>query len=155
MLDMRVRDVMKREVVTIEAGRSCEDAATRMARHKIRHLPVVDERGALGGVVTDRDLRRQIFTAATAADWSSGAIQRSLVDTPVAKVMSAPPLSIGPAAPLADGVERMREHRVGSLPVVDGGRIVGLLTETDVLRLVFQHCAFRSLEVESVLIPVP
>ena len=108
---MRVRDLMQTEVVTVDAEAHLEIAEGLMRMDRIRHLPVVSK-GALVGIVSQRDL----FHAAL-----SSAMTREV-------------LSAHPDADVGHAVEMMLRERVGCLPVVEDGRLVGLLSETDCLR---------------------
>jgi acetoin utilization protein AcuB len=131
---MRVEELMTRDVVTIGDGNTCCDAIELMSRRKVRHLPVLDGQGILVGIITDRDIRHRLF--APDVYWQLGQVPvRTLLrQASVRAVMSAPVLRIEGAALVAEAAERMRQAKVGCLPVVQGGRLVGMLTEIDVLR---------------------
>ena len=131
---MQVADVMSRQVLTIESGDSCLEAVGRMHQARVRHLPVVDGDGALVGVVTDRDLRHHLFSPALYRELGKVALDVLLKGVSVGQIMSTPVISVAPDAGLMDAARRMAEDRVGSLPVVEGRRVVGILTETDLLR---------------------
>lgn len=130
----RVKHLMSRQVVTIGADGSCHDAIVLMARDRIRHLPVVDEDGRLCGIVTDRDLRHRLFEPQVFRAIGTVPVERLLADTPVREVMSAPVVGIDAEADVAAAAEVMRARGVGGLPVLQHGRIVGIVTETDLLR---------------------
>ncbi len=93
---MRVKDLMSRQVLTIEASDSCLEAVARMHRARVRHLPVVNREGALVGVVTDRDLRHHLFSAQVYKDLGAIPVDRLLQAAPVAQIMSTPVISAGP-----------------------------------------------------------
>ncbi len=131
---MRVEELMSRNVVTIGIDESCERALGEMVRARVRHLPVVDEGRTLRGVVTDRDLRHQLFDPAVLPHVGRVPTMLLLKERPVRAAMSAPPISLAATAEVAEAVRLMRHHRVGSLPILDAGRVVGILTETDLLR---------------------
>jgi acetoin utilization protein AcuB len=131
---MRVAELMRRDVATIEEHRTCHDAIDRMCRERVRHLPVVDRAGALVGIVTDRDVRHWLFAPDVFRRVGRVPAAALLHEAPVRDVMSAPAIAIGSAADVAEAVGRMRETKVGSLVVVEAGRVVGILTEVDVLR---------------------
>ena len=131
---MRVKDVMSRQVLTIGMSDSCLDAVGWMHRARIRHLPVLDREGMLAGVVTDRDLRHHLFSPRVYKDLGATAVEILLKAVPVADIMSAPALSVDPDDELMDAARLFLEEKVGSLPVVEGGRVVGIITETDMLR---------------------
>jgi acetoin utilization protein AcuB len=125
---------MSRNVTTIEESRTCHDAVEQMVRTKVRHLPVLDREGALVGIVTDRDIRHRLFAPDVYGRVGQVPLSTLLREARVRTVMSAPVLSIGPEADVAAAAERMRKDRVGSLAVVEGQRLVGIVTEIDVLR---------------------
>jgi acetoin utilization protein AcuB len=151
---MRVDQLMSDRVVTIVDNASCRDAVGLMARNKIRHLPVTDASGTLCGVVTDRDLRHHLFGPEVLRSIGSVSVDRLLSKVPVRDVMSAPAICIGPDVDLEDAARRMLEGKLGSLPVVDGGRVVGILTETDVLRRIVRADEAGG-DVETIVVSYP
>ena len=150
----RVNQLMSDHVVTIGTEASCHDAVTLMVRNKISHLPVVDREGVLRGVLTDRDLRHQLFEPEVFRAIGSVPVERMLAEMPVRKVMSAPPISIGGDAELEEAAGVMRQEGLGSLPVVERGRIVGIVTETDLLRRIVGADACCS-DVETIVVSYP
>jgi acetoin utilization protein AcuB len=134
---MRVRELMSTGVITIEAGASCQKAVEQMFQHKVRHLPVTGSDGQLAGIVTDRDLRHHLFGHGVFehADRDVGNLLRSVA---VRDIMSSPVISVAPDDALEVAARLMLEGKIGSLPVVDGGRPVGIVTETDLLRQIYR-----------------
>jgi len=120
---MLVRDVMKRPVITIGPEAALKEAHDLMWREGIRHLPVV-EGGRLVGIITDRDIR--LATSSLRKDPLS-------CDAPVRAAMKTPVLTADPLDPVEDAARLMREERIGSLPVVEGREVVGILTGIDLL----------------------
>jgi CBS domain-containing protein len=131
---MRVSELMTRGVATIGVADSCQEAVRRMARRRIRHLPVVDAGGMLIGIVTDRDLRHHLFEPRVLKEIGEVSVDALFRTVPVKEVMSSPVVSVTPDDDLETAARAMLEDKVGSLPVVEGGRVVGIITETDVLR---------------------
>lgn len=131
---MRIDEVMSRTVVTIGMEQTCAEALAHMLRWKIRHLPVLDASGNLRGMVTDRDLRHHLFAPGVLEQIGRTPAMRLLEQQPVHAIMSAPAICLGASADIEEAAGIMRHHRVGSMPVLDGGKIVGILTETDLLR---------------------
>jgi acetoin utilization protein AcuB len=137
---MRVRDAMTPNPMTIDPEVPVETAVATMRERQLRHLPVVDDSGKLLGVVTDRDIRSAIFGAAIVEYLSASergrlaALAHSLGDVRVRHVMTWGAMTIRPDAPVAQAAAVMAEARVGSLPVVDGGQLIGIITERDVLK---------------------
>lgn len=128
---MYVSDLMQREVVTLEAADSLDLAEDIMRLGRIRHMPVVAE-GRLVGILSQRDLFRAAVSSVLKLQRS--AEREWLAKIPVRDVMTAEVVTIGPGASLAEAVQLMLERRIGCLPVVEDGRLVGLLSESDCLR---------------------
>jgi acetoin utilization protein AcuB len=131
---MRVSELMKRNVVTVGPEHTCGEAMARMLRWGVRHLPVVAGDGSLRGVLTDRDLRRHLFSPDVFPQVGRVPLETLLRARRVGDIMSAPAICLGAVAELEEAASLMRDHRIGSVPVVEGGRVVGILTETDLLR---------------------
>jgi acetoin utilization protein AcuB len=129
---MRVRDVMTASPITVPPDTPVLDARHLMLERRIRHLPVTDERGELMGIITDRDIRLNLPSQATSLSvWE---INHLLARLTVDKVMTQAVLTVGPDRGARDAAQLMLDHTIGALPVVDGGRLVGIVTETDLLR---------------------
>lgn len=150
---MRVRDLMSRGVVTIEASESCQAAVDRMYRNKVRHLPVVESDRRLVGIVTDRDLRHHLF-ARGSFEHGAASVAESLGAVPVREIMSAPVVAAAPEDELAVAARQMLEDKIGSLPVVEDGRPVGIITETDLLRQIVRADAC-SPDLEYIVVSYP
>lgn len=133
---MEVSRLMSAHVVTVLEGSSCCDAVRLMVERGIRHLPVVDRAGRLRGIVTMRDLRHYLFEPEVFKRIGAVSVDRVLRAVPVREVMSAPVVTIPPDAPAEEAARRMLEERVGSLAVVADDRLLGVITETDLLRCV-------------------
>jgi acetoin utilization protein AcuB len=120
---MLVKDIMRSPAVAIPPDTTLEDAYRTMREKGIRHLPVLDS-GRLVGVITDRDLR--LATSALApSPFPPG--------SRVAQVMSREPLTADPLDPVEDAARTMRERKIGCLPVVADGAMVGIVTGLDLL----------------------
>lgn len=129
---LRVADFMTRGIVTIHAGTRARDAAQVMRERRIRHLPVVDRGGKLAGIVTDRDLRQTLFDPAIRE--RVGEAAEALNALLVRDVMTWSVITIRPDSDLRLAANLMHEQKVGALPVVRQGKVVGILTESDVLK---------------------
>ena len=150
----RVNQLMSSGVVTLQTDASCHDAVTLMVRNKIRHLPVVDRDRRLCGIVTDRDLRHRLFQPDVFHAIGRVPVERLLSDVSVREVMSSPVVSIGGDAGVDEAARLMRDKKLGSLPVVEHDRIVGIVTETDLLRNIVGADACCS-DVETVVVSYP
>lgn len=128
---MKVRDVMTGDLLTIDPEASLREAADLMKRRGIRHLPVVHRTGRLVGILTDRDITHMAFMPALSGylSWDP----RRLKTPRVRDAMTWSVVTTDPEAPLAQAGFTMFQRRIGSLPVVENGRLVGILTERDVL----------------------
>ncbi len=129
---LRVADCMSRGVATVHSDALARGAAEMMRIRRIRHLPVVDRDGGLVGIVTDRDLRQVLFDPIIRA--RVGQLADALRTVTVQDVMTWGVLTVQPDTPLRDAARLMHERKVGALPVLSGGRVVGILTEHDVLK---------------------
>jgi acetoin utilization protein AcuB len=127
-----VRDRMSRGITTVRPESTLSAAARLMRDQKIRHLPVVDGVGDLVGILTARDLRQALFAPAVQAEGTN--LPAVLDALTVGDVMTRGVVSVRAVASIRDAARMMHERRLGALPVVEGGRLVGILTETDVLR---------------------
>jgi len=108
------------------------DARRRMLERRIRHLLVTDPDGMLVGIVTDRDIRLNLPSQATSLSiWE---INHLLTKLTVGEVMTRSLITVGPERPAHEAAQLMLDHSIGALPVTQGGRLVGILTETDVMR---------------------
>lgn len=123
-----VADWMSTKLVTAAPDEPLIRALELMAERRIRHVLVVDSGGALAGIVSNRDFVRAAFRQVAAPD---------LHRAPIADVMTrAPLITVGSTTPLRDAAERLRVNRISALPVLDDGRLVGILTTDDVLAAV-------------------
>jgi acetoin utilization protein AcuB len=118
--------------ITIGLNASLADAIRLFVKHNIRELPVV-ERGKLIGIVTDRDIRQVSPSYPLFRDEQE--IREHLQNMQVSCAMSPDPLVVSPATGLVEAANRMIQYRIGSLPVVDEGRLVGVISVTDLLQL--------------------
>jgi acetoin utilization protein AcuB len=152
---MHVSELMSRDVVTVGPSDSCLEAVTRMHGARVRHLPVVNHEGALVGVVTDRDLRHHLFAPHVFKNVGMIAVDVLLKAGPVSEVMSSPVMSVPAKADFIEAARIMLEDKVGSLPVVEDGRVVGMVTETDVLRHICKADAECSAEIADIVVSYP
>jgi len=128
-----VRDLMTTDVVTVGRNEKLLIADDVMRLGRIRHLPVVDDEGALAGIVSQRDLFHNGLLKALGYGTHA---QRQALDMVVVKeAMKTEIETIAPDAPLLDAARRMLELKIGCLIVVEAGRIVGILTESDFVKL--------------------
>ena len=127
---MLVRARMTRDVITASPDTSLAEALHLLRAHNFRHLPVLDE-GRLVGLVSDRDLRM-----AMPPIWAEEReeLRRALDEKNVGHVMSTEIIAVPPDTPIEEAAKLLYQHNIGCLPVMEGEQLVGILTETDILR---------------------
>jgi CBS domain-containing protein len=130
---IEVRRLMTPVVRTLQRNDQLTIADDVMREQRIRHLPVLDDDGIVCGVVSQRDLFRGAL--AKALGYGQTAQQKMHSMLLVKEVMSTTVVTVGPHEPLANAARSMLEHKVGCLPVLDGERLVGILTESDFVKL--------------------
>jgi CBS domain-containing protein len=130
---MKVRDLMTSKPITVDPEMPMLDARQRMAEARIRHL-IVTEGSRVVGIVTDRDIRLNLPSPATTLSvWEINALLAKLT---VGDIMSRSVILVEPDRPAADAARLMMDHKIGALPVVDNGRLTGIVTESDFVRAV-------------------
>jgi len=128
---MLIRDLMTRDVVTVRPDTPIFEARALMLKEHIRHL-LVTENDRLTGIVTDRDIRLNLPSPATSLSvWE---VNYLLARLTVGQVMTRNVVSIAPDRDPREAAGLLLEHKIGALPVLDGDRLAGIVTETDVLR---------------------
>jgi CBS domain-containing membrane protein len=127
---MQVWQLMSTDVVTLEAGATLDIADDLMKLKRIRHLPVVRD-GELVGLVTQRDLFRAGLSSVL--QFRRGAQKEWLEKIKVQEIMTRDLITGGPDMEIDAAVARMLDHKIGCLPVVSGGKLAGVLSETDCL----------------------
>lgn len=129
---IRIEEVMVRSPLTIRWDATIGSAWKLMRDRKIRHLPVLDDKGQLAGILTDRDLRQVIFEPSIQEQL--GNLPEALNILAVKEVMTWDVVTVQPEAEIGDAARIMHKRKIGALPVVKGGKVIGMLTETDVLK---------------------
>jgi acetoin utilization protein AcuB len=123
-MSLTVRDVMATDLVTVGPDETARHAYRLMRDHRFRHLPVVED-GRLVGILSDRDLRPVLLSP-------------TLARARVGELMSDDVTTVGPDALVEDAASLLVVKKIGSLPVVADGRLVGLVTETDLLAVLVE-----------------
>ena len=128
---MIVRELMTRETLTVSIDTPLLEARRMMTERRIRHLLVTDgER--LAGIVTDRDIRLNMPSPATSLSvWE---INYLLARMTVESVMTRAVITVAPDRDASAAAGIMLDHKIGALPVIDAGAVVGIVTETDMVR---------------------
>ena len=132
---MRVRKYMTEKVFTLRADKMVFIALDIMKWAHVRHVPVVDRAGRLVGIISHRDILE-----ASISSFSTRIAKlehdQHLWTIPIESVMRTNVVTISPDSRVQEAARLMREHKVGCLPVVENGSLVGIITEYDLLRVV-------------------
>jgi len=128
-----LRERVQRKVITIRPEASFYEANTLIREKGIRHLPVVDAEQKLVGLLTDRDLRAA--GPSQASDLSVHEIHYVLQKLKVSSFMTPREklITVTPEVVIEEAVQLMHQHKIGCLPIVEGDRLYGIITETDIL----------------------
>jgi acetoin utilization protein AcuB len=129
---MRIRDVMSTNVVAVDEKTSLHDARKIMDAHKIRRLPVM-KKNKLVGLITERMLLEASPSPATAL--SIHELHYLLAKMTVKDIMVRKPYTVSPDMPPEDALQLGQEMGYGGFPVVENGKLVGVVTESDIVRL--------------------
>jgi len=127
---MLVKLWMQTELITIHPADTIAQAGQLMTEHRIRRLPVVDDEDRLLGILSREDVKQATPSEGTLAGDQPQALTSQ---TPVAAFMATDPVTCMPTEPLEKVAEIMRRQKIGGIPVIDGEKLVGIITESDVL----------------------
>ncbi len=127
-----VRDLMTDQVVTLGRNDRLSVANNLLKQERIRHLPVLDDDGRLCGIVTQRDLFRGALLRALG--YGSRIADKMYESLPVKEAMTGDVLTTSPETPAREAAHVMIENKVGCLPVVVEGKLLGIITEADFVR---------------------
>jgi CBS domain-containing protein len=128
-----VRDVMAKDVATLELNDKLKIADDVMTLGRIRHMPVLDDDQEIVGILSQRDLFRGAL--ARCIGYGESAQQKILDQFVVKEVMSKDVVTINPYAPLQQAARLMLERKIGCVVVAEEGRLVGILTESDFVKM--------------------
>ena len=149
---MLVKDRMTPNPATITPDTSFPDAFRIIREKRIRHLPVVDKKRKLVGIVAQTDLLHASPSAATTL--SVFEINYLLANLHVREVMSSPPITVSEHAPLEEAARVMVENKIGCLPVMRDGVLIGMITETDIFETFVEVLGGREASLRvTVLVP--
>ncbi len=130
---MKISELMTRDVKTLDRNDTLSLAEDLMKMKRIRHLPVTDDDG-LAGIISQRDMFHAGLS--TAMGFGTKAKGEFLKAVLVKEVMTAEVITIGSGADVKAAARLMLKKKIGCLPVVDDGKLVGLISESDVIRIV-------------------
>ncbi|MEV4603612.1 CBS domain-containing protein [Amycolatopsis sp. NPDC049253] len=143
---MRARDLMSAPVVTVSPWAPAKEAAELLSGHRFTALPVVDDDERLIGIVTEADLIRGRIPA----DARSAPAQTespSVAETSVEQVMTTPVTAMSSGTDVADLCQALVDAKIRAMPIVDGGRLVGIVTRGDVVRMLAREDSAISADV--------
>jgi acetoin utilization protein AcuB len=123
---MLISDILRTDVITVTPETTLAETLHLLNRQGVRHLPVIED-GRLVGIVSDRDIK-----SALALSLGPGGAARHRT---AGQIMTRDPITIAPTFPVEEAARVMVSNRISALPVVEAARLVGLVTETDLLRL--------------------
>ena len=131
--NLSVRDLMTQDVLSVERNQKLSTVDDIMRLGRVRHVLVVSETGDLEGVVSQRDLFHGGLLKALG--YGTRAKDHALDTLLVKEAMNTEPVTIAPDASLQSAARLMAERKIGCLPVLEAGRVVGILTEGDFVLL--------------------
>ncbi|HLU20462.1 MAG TPA: CBS domain-containing protein [Pusillimonas sp.] len=129
---MTIEKAMSSNVVTIAPSNTLVEAVRVMKEKKIKHLPVVDASGSVVGVVTDRDLKEASASDATTLEVHE--LLYLLDKVKIDSIMSKNVITIEKGSALKQAAQIMVEKGIGCLPIVEGNKLSGIITRSDILR---------------------
>lgn len=130
---MIVSDIMKTQVITISPEETIRSAMLLLLQHRFRHLPVINSERRLVGIVSDRDLRLALPSKLKVDEEDI-----EILNTPVSSIMTEDVISCHPLDFVDEVASTLYEKRISSLPVLQNGELVGIVTETDILHTLVQ-----------------
>jgi CBS domain-containing protein len=134
---MRARDIMSSPVVTVQPATLVKDAAALLTARGFTALPVVDDEERLVGIVTEADLVRDRIPHDPRRRAHAGLPPESLPTRPtVGEVMSCPVTAVASGTDVADLASKLLNAGLRSMPIVDNGHLVGIVTRRDLVRVV-------------------
>jgi len=137
---MRIRDMMTKNPITVDSETLVIDAQKIMKENNIRRLPVVDK-GKLLGIITKHDLLEASPSPATSL--SVHELNYLLSKMKVKEIMKKNPVTLAPDTPFEEALRIGQENRIGSFPVVENGKLVGIATESDIVRFLTRALGIR------------
>ncbi len=123
---MLLEQMMKTNVLSLQPSHSLKDAITLLQENKIRHLPITNEAGSVVGILTDRDIKKAIPSYL-------GEDQHNIYETKIEEIMTKNPIIGHPLDFVEEVATIFYDQQIGCLPIVSGEKLVGIVTETDLL----------------------
>ena len=129
-----VRKWMSSPALVVDPSMPLPDVRQRLTQQHIRRLPVVDEAGQLVGIVTEGDINRVSDSHIT--DVRDYSLYHRVADLPIGEIMTRAVVTVTPDTPILVVARLLLEHRIGGVPVAEDGQVIGMITESDLFRLI-------------------
>ena len=129
-----VRQWMSNPAIVAPETMTLPETRRLMREQRIRRLPVVDADGQLVGIVTEGDINRVSDSHVT--DVRDFNLYHRIADLPIHDVMTHEVVTVSPDTSIGEVAQRLLDHRIGGVPVIEQGRIVGVITESDLFRVI-------------------
>lgn len=124
---MLIEEIMNRDVATLYPQQTLREAVATLRERQVRHIPVINDAREVLGVITDRDIKQ-----ATPSSLLEGT-DYSVLDTPIEQIMTKNPITGHPLDFVEETATIFYDNRIGCLPIVSKGKLVGMITESDML----------------------
>jgi acetoin utilization protein AcuB len=138
---MFVTDWMSKNVYTVNSDSPLSEAVKILREKKIKHLPVVDKKHAVVGVLSDRDIKEYMPSKATTLDVFE--LHNVLLETKIAKVMKKQVFTAKPGLPIEEAAMLMYDKNIGCLPIVENNKLVGIISDRDLFRVLVDITGVR------------
>jgi acetoin utilization protein AcuB len=149
-VSMFVSERMTRPVITAHPDLAIQDALALMRQEHIRRLPVVDSKGQLIGMVSDRDLLHASPSDATSLSvWELNYLLSKIT---IDQIMTKEVISVSGDTPVEEAARIMADNKIGGLPVLQDGELVGIITETDLFKIFLELLGARETGVRATVI---
>ncbi len=133
---MYIGRIMHSDLITVHPETSIAEAARLIEKKQIDHLPVINHKGQLKGVISDRDIKR--YSASPATTLAVHELNYLLEKLEVRELMSHPVITVPPGTTIEGAARIMHEKRISSLPVIEKETVIGIITRTDVLQFLLR-----------------
>ncbi|KXH87163.1 acetoin utilization AcuB family protein [Sporosarcina sp. HYO08] len=124
---MLIEEIMKKDVLTLSPTHTVQDALLIMRNERIRHLPILTDDDTLVGILSDRDLKGVVPSSFAEQN------KAAAYETPLAEVMTKNPIVGHPMDFVEEAAVIFYDNKIGSLPIISNHKLVGIITETDLL----------------------
>lgn len=135
-MDTKVRDWMTPDPITVQIDTTLPEAHRLMTKHQVRRLPVMDG-DRLVGIVTRGDIRGA--EASDATSLSVWELNYLLSKLSIDKLMTTEVITVAPDSTIGEAAKLMLDNKIAGLPVLEDGKLVGIITESDIFRLLVEY----------------